>query len=246
MPRNNTYLNICDGGTSTPNLYLLYLSAKVTWIAKLRRQYEKVISNNCYMAPTWVCTLLEIFKVHNIEIRHLNMICRGDIEYIALILCTYKLYFWSSVFLEYSYYLELIDQDCIEYASINKKISKINGCRNHRFIGSLKDENIVKRNKKIKINSTTQDILKIDNSNLLSIMNPITSYLLNTGRFCLGNILSQDMELIKVSSVLTHLTNSQYDKKKLETFLHSKMPFSEKFLKIGSLEKVSLIRQQIF
>ena len=34
MPKKNLFLNIQDGGTSTPNLYLLYLSAKVTWITK--------------------------------------------------------------------------------------------------------------------------------------------------------------------------------------------------------------------
>ena len=144
---------------------------------------------------------------------------------IGLILCAYKLYFWSSVFFEYSYYLELIDQDCIEYTSRNKKNSKINGWRNHRFIGSLKDEDIVRRNKRIKIKSAIQEILNIDNSNFLSIMNPITAHLLNAGRFCLGNILSQDMELIKVSNVFSYLTHSQHDKIHLNTFLHSKMPF---------------------
>ena len=44
MPRENTYLSINDGGTGTPNLYLLYLSSKVAWIAKLR--YDKMISND--------------------------------------------------------------------------------------------------------------------------------------------------------------------------------------------------------
>ena len=98
MPKKNSFLNIQDGGTSTPNLYLLYLSAKVTCITKLRRQYEKLNSNSKYMVPTWASTLIEIFKVHGIEIKHLNMIGRGDIEYIAMILQAYKLYFWSVVF----------------------------------------------------------------------------------------------------------------------------------------------------
>ena len=70
--------------------------------------------------------------------------------------------------------------------------------------------------------------MDIDISNSLSIMNPITTHLLDAGRFCLGNILSQDMELIKVSNVLSYLTSSQHDKKQLDTFLFSKMPFFRK------------------
>ena len=119
------------------------------------------------------------------------------------------------------------------------------GWRNHRFIGSLKDDNIVGRNKKIKSNSTIQDILRIDNSNSLSIMNPITAHLLDAGRFCLGNILSQDMELIKVSKVFTYLTSSQHNKKELNTFLLSKRPFLGISLEIGNLEIRALIKQRI-
>ena len=100
------------------------------------------------MVPTWANTLIYIFEAHNIEIRHLNMIGRGDIEYIAMILKAYKLYFWSMVFYEYSYYLELIDQDCLDPSSKSKKIYLDNGWRNHRLIGSLKDDSIVKKNKK--------------------------------------------------------------------------------------------------
>ena len=173
------------------------------------------------MVPTWANTLIQIFEAHNIEIRHLNMIGRGDIEYIAMILKTYKLYFWSMVFYEYSYYLDLIDQDSSDLSSKNKKIYSDNGWRNHRFIGSLKDDRIVNRNKKIenKSNLTIQEIFRINNSKSLSIMNPLTAHLFKAGRFCLGNILSPDMELIKVSNTFNYLTSSQHNQKELNDLL---------------------------
>ena len=67
--------------------------------------------------------------------------------------------------------------------------------------------------------TTIREILNIDNSKCLSIMNPVAKHLLLAGRFCLGNILSQDIELIKVLNVFTYLICSQHDKIHLNTFL---------------------------
>ena len=58
MPRNNTYLRFHDGGTGTPNLYLMYLSSKDLWIAKLRRQYEKSVHSKKYIGGHQISKLL--------------------------------------------------------------------------------------------------------------------------------------------------------------------------------------------
>ena len=63
-------------------------------------------------------------------------------------------------------------------------------------------------------------------------MNPIIKQLLISGRSCLGNILSQDNELIKTSKAFSYLMGSHHDESTVNNFLSSKLTLLKKILQI--------------
>ena len=47
-------------------------------------KYEKSLHCNSYIIPSWAVTIINIFKLHNINIKHLNVIGQGEIIYITI------------------------------------------------------------------------------------------------------------------------------------------------------------------
>ena len=89
------FFNFEDGGTSTTNLYFLYLATKLSWLPRLEK-YELIMSQKKgYRPPAWADYLIKILRLYNTRAKYIRAAAKGDLIKLMLIFEKFKLPFWQ-------------------------------------------------------------------------------------------------------------------------------------------------------
>ena len=179
------YLEFKDGGTSTTNLYFLYLSTKLAWIPKIEK-YECIMKQKSgYRPPAWADYVIKILHLFNTKAKYIKSASNGDLIKLGHIFVEFRLPFWK-----------MLMDELIIVNNLVKQKNVIGDWNNHRIFGSTKNFKVCKRN-------LNKCVTLLDGN--ISIFNKSCHPFLDAGLITVGNFIDKYDKQIKYSDLIFSL-----------------------------------------